>query len=130
MYNRNEAYDFKALEERELKRGKVVKLPGNKIRRREKLKAQKMLLVSTFSIFLITAGCVSAFVLGQAKLTEFTDQASKASTELKQCQSLNTQLKMKLEGMQSSHNNGGFKDKNNSSVEIVKIHKGDTAKIS
>ena len=130
MYNRNEAYDFKALEERELKRGKIVKLPGSRLRRKEKLKAQKILFISTFSIFLVTALCVSGFVLGQAKLTEFTDKAAKASVELEQCQSLNTQLRMKLETIQSSDSNCSFKNKNDCAVEIIKVHNGDTAKIS
>lgn len=130
MYNRNEAYDFRTLEERELKRGRIVKLPGSKKRRREKIKAQKMLLVSIFSVLLSSAFCVSAFVFGQAGLTEFTDKAHKASIELKESQSANTHLRMKLEALQSSRSNGGFKDKNESAVEIVKVHSGDTAKIS
>ncbi len=130
MYNRNEAYDFKMLEEREVKRGKVVRLPGNKIKRREKIKAQKMLLGSAFSVFLVTAICISGFILGQAKLTEFTDKASKASIELEQCQSLNTQLRMKLESVQSSANNCGFKNKSDNAVEIVRVHQGDSVKIS
>lgn len=130
MYNRNEAYDFKTLEERELKRGKIVKLPGKKLRRKEKLKAQKMLFISTFSIFLVTAVCVSAFVLGQAKLTELTDKAAKASIELEQCQSLNTQLKMKLEAIQSSNGNCSLQNKNDCAVEIIRVPNADTAKIS
>ncbi len=130
MYNRNEAYDFKTLREKETKKGKVFRLPGNKARRKERIKAQKMLLVSTFSIFLVTAMCISGFVLGQARLTEFTDKAFKASRELEEYQSINTQLSMKLEAAKSSDDNRGLKNKNDCTVELVRIPKGDAAKIS
>lgn len=128
MYDRNIAFDFGALEERKVKKGKVFELPNEESRRKERLKNQKFLLTGIFSIFFVTALGISGFIMGQAKLTEVTDKYSKASKQLQECQSVNTGLEMKLKEISNiSKSSNLSKD---SSVEIVKIHKGDTAKIS
>ncbi len=128
MYDRNIAFDFGALEERKVKKGKVFELPNEESRRKERLKSQKFLLTGIFSIFFVTALGISGFIMGQAKLTEVTDKYSKASKQLQECQSVNTGLEMKLKEISNiSKSSNLSKD---SSVEIVKIHKGDTAKIS
>lgn len=128
MYDRNIAFDFGALEERKVKKGKVFELPNEESRRKERLKNQKFLLTGIFSIFFVTALGISGFIMGQAKLTEVTDKYSKASKQLQECQSVNTGLEMKLKEISNiSKSSNLSKD---SSVEVVKIHKGDTAKIS
>ncbi len=128
MYDRNIAFDFGALEERKVKKGKVFELPNEESRRKERLKSQKFLLTGIFSVFFVTALGISGFIMGQAKLTEVTDKYSKASKQLQECQSVNTGLEMKLKEISNiSKSSNLSKD---SSVEIVKIHKGDTAKIS
>lgn len=128
MYDRNIAFDFGALEERKVKKSKVFELPNEESRRKERLKSQKFLLTGIFSVFFVTALGISGFIMGQAKLTEVTDKYSKASKQLQECQSVNTGLEMKLKEISNiSKSSNLSKD---SSVEIVKIHKGDTAKIS
>ncbi len=115
MYDRNAAsivFDFKNLEEKKLKPGKLVRLPGKKARQKEKARIQKMFLASVFSVFLLAAVCVSGFVLGQVKLTEVSDAAHKASVELNKYKSTNTQLFMELKSAQTS-NGHSFNSENN-----------------
>lgn len=128
VYDRNMAFDFGALEERKVKKGKIFRLPNEESRRKEKLKNQKSLLVGVFSLFFVTALGVSGFIMGQAKLTEVTDKYSKASKQLQECQSVNTGLEMKLKEVSNISKSSNLSKE--SSVEIVKIHKGDTARIS
>lgn len=128
MYDRNIAFDFGALEERKVKKGKVFELPNEESRRKERLKSQKFLLTGIFSVFFVTALGISGFIMGQAKLTEVTDKYSKASKQLQECQSVNTGLEMKLKEISNISKSSNLSKE--SSVEVVKIHKGDTAKIS
>lgn len=128
VYDRNMAFDFGALEERKVKKGKIFRLPNEESRRKEKLKNQKSLLVGVFSLFFVAALGVSGFIMGQAKLTEVTDKYSKASKQLQECQSMNTGLEMKLKEVSNISKSSNLSKE--SSVEIVKIHKGDTARIS
>lgn len=128
VYDRNMAFDFGALEERKVKKSKIFRLPNEESRRKEKLKSQRSLLVGVFSLFFVTALGVSGFIMGQAKLTEVTDKYSKASKQLQECQSVNTGLEMKLKEVSNISKSSNLSKE--SSVEIVKIHKGDTARIS
>lgn len=126
MYNRNSAaFNFEVVEER--KRAKVITLPSKKVCKLAKLKAQRILMASIFSVFCTCALGVSVFVMGQAQLTEITDKSGKASHQLEQLQSLNTQLAVKLKSLNTTNS---FKDKNDASVELVKVHNGDFAKRS
>lgn len=118
MYNRNAAYDFGVLEEHK-KHGRVVKLPGQRARQKERLKSQRKVLAGLFSMFLVVAGGVSAFVMGQVKLTEVTDQTEKAAKELDECESSNMQLRMQLE----SQNIDGIKNAEIQQTDIVRIPK-------
>ena len=95
-------------------------------RKAAKLKSQKMFMVGVFSVFCTCALGFSGFLLGQAELTELTDKSCKASRELEQIQSLNTQLAVKLKSLSVANS---F-EKNDVPVEIVKVHKGDVAKRS
>ena len=101
MYNRNAAYDFGALE-RQQRRGRIVELPSRRARRKEKLKAKRVILMAAFSVFMASAAAVSGFVMGQVRLTEITDQTEKASKVLDECESSNTQLRMELESKGAS----------------------------
>ena len=121
----NAAFNYEVVEEQ--KKAKVVKLPGKKARRLAKLKSQRILIAMVFSIFFVCAVGVSGFVMGLVELTEVTDKSCKALRELEQLQSVNTQLSVKLKSA-STYNS--FKDKEDTPVEIVKIHKGDLAKRS
>ena len=130
MYNKNAAYDFNLQEQtqRESKRrGEVIKLPGQKERRLQKVLMQKIFVGSAFSLFLVAAASVSVFVFGQAKLTELTDQLSKAKKELDDCKSVNGGLNMKLESIKNSDNYNSLALHDN--VEIVKVHRNDVAYI-
>lgn len=127
MYNKNAAFDFKTLEERKVKRGNIVVLPGRRARQHEKSKNRKIILTSAFSIFFGVALGVSGFIVGQAKLTEITDAYSKASKQLEECKSTNTGLEMKLKELDGGSASVGFSE--NSTVEIVKVHKNDIARI-
>ncbi len=128
MYDRNIAFDFGALEEKKLRKSKIFRLPNKESRRKERLKNQKSLLTGIFSVFFVTALGISGFIMGQAKLTEVTDKYSKASKQLQECQSVNTGLEMKLKEVSNISKSSNLNKE--SSVEIVKIHKGDAAKIS
>lgn len=129
MYNRNAAYDFKTLEKKKVvKRGKILELPKKSSRSKENLKNQKAILTGLFSSFLVLSLGVSGFIMGQAKLTEVTDKYSKASKQLEECKSANTGLEMKLKEICENSETSGFL--RNDSVEVVKVHKGDVAKIS
>ncbi len=128
MYNRNAAFDFKTLEEKKFKReGKVIKLPNREARKKEKLRAQKIILTSVFSAFFGVVIGVSGFIAGQARLTEVVDKYSKASKQLEECKSANTGLEMKLKEL------SGYSDKSefsgNSRIELVKVHKENIAEI-
>lgn len=128
MYNKNAAYDFGALEEKKSRSGQIISLPGKKARREEKLRARKMFIISVFSVFTMSAAGVSAFVLGQAGLTEYTDKTVKASKELEQCQSVGTQLAVKLKESESAACAGGFKNEESGEhVESIKVLQGDHA---
>lgn len=121
MYNRNAAYDFGNLDEQ--KRGKVVRLPKRRSKLNEKLKTKKRILVSLFSAFLVSAIGVSAFIMGQVKLTEVTDKVGRASKELEECESLNMQLSMKAEAQNSDKAFGSICDTGVEATQIVKIPK-------
>lgn len=128
MYNRNAAFDFKTLEERKFKReGKIVRLPSKEARRKEKLRAQKIILNSIFSAFFGVVMGVSGFIAGQARLTEVVDKYSKASKQLEECKSANTGLEMKLKEICGSVDKSEFNE--NSRIELVKVHKDNIAEI-
>lgn len=128
MYNRNNAaFNFEVVEEqRKVRKARIVRLPSKKARKVAKLKSQRMLLASAFSIFCVCALGVSGFIMGQAQLTEIVDKSGKAARELEQIQSLNTQLSVKLKSLNSTNSFA----KSDTPVEIVKVHKGDLAKRS
>ncbi len=129
MYNRNAAYDFGTLEKKNIvKKEKILELPGKSSRRKENLKNQKAILTGLFSSFLVVSLGISGFIMGQAKLTEVTDKYSKASKQLEECKSANTGLEMKLKEICENSETSGFLK--NDSIEVVKVHKGDVAKIS
>lgn len=127
MYIRNSAALNFEVVEKQKKKARIIELPSKKARKAAKLKAQRMLITSAFSVFCSCALGVSFFVMGQAQLTEITDMSCKASHKLEQLQSLNTELAVKLKSLNTTNS---FKDKNDASVEIVKVHKGDFAKRS
>ena len=128
MYDRNAAYDFNLQEQREFKRrGEIIKLPGRKERRLQKLLMQKILIGSIFSLVCVVATGVSAFIFGQAKLTELTDQISKAKKELDECKSINVGLNMKLESTKNLEDYKFSAPYDN--VETVKVHKNDVAHV-
>ena len=125
MYNRNNAaFNYEVVEEQ--RKARIYELPSKKARKAAKLKSQKMFMVGVFSVFCACALGFSGFLLGQAELTEVTDKSCKASRELEQIQSLNTQLAVKLKSLSVANS---F-EKNGTPVEIVKVHKGDVAKRS
>lgn len=123
MYNKNAAYDFGFVEERRHKRGEIVTLPRRKSKIKERLNTRRKVLVGAFSAFLTVSLGFSTFIMGQAKLTEVTDQVEKTSNELKHWQSTNMQLSMKLESIKSSAVMDEIKSPNASQTEIVKIPK-------
>ncbi len=125
MYNRNAAFDFEAFEQRKVKKAKIFRLPDKEARQRQRVRAKRQLTLSLFSAFFIGAIGISSFVMGQVKLTEVSDQSIKASKELEQCKSVNTQLSVKLKAEAAKNVAQSTKD---SPVEIVKVHKGDIAK--
>ena len=126
MSNRNNAaFNYEVVEEQ--KKARVVKLPSKKARRISKLRSQRMLISSVFSVFCGCALGVSVFVMGQVQLTEITDKSFKASHELEKLQSINTQLSVKLKSVSSTNS---FQSKSDDLVEIVKVHKNDLAKRS
>lgn len=125
MYNRNSAaFNYEVVEEQ--RKARIYELPSRKARKAAKLKSQKMFMVGVFSVFCTCALGVSGFLLGQAQLTEVTDKSCKAARELEQIQSLNTQLAVKLKSLSVANS---F-EKNDTPIEIVKVHKGDAAKRS
>ncbi len=123
MYNRNAAYDFGALEERKRKKSKVLRFPNKQKILKSRSRAQKSLLTGVFSLFLISAAGVSAFIAGQVRLTEVTDKTEKAYKELEQCKSINTELEMKLESKKMDSQLEGAKSSHVAQTEIVKIPK-------
>ena len=128
MHNRNNAaFNFEVVEEqKKVKKARIIRLPDKKARKAAKLKSQRMLLASAFSVFCACALGVSGFIMGQVQLTEIVDKSGKASRELEQIQSLNTQLSVKLKSLVATNS---F-EKNEVHVEVVKVHKGDSAKRS
>ena len=118
MYNRNTAHDFEVLE-RQKRKGRVVELPGDLARKKEKLKSKKTFLVAVFSAFMVSSAVVSAFIMSQVVLTEITDQTEKASKVLDECENSNTQLRMQIEAQGASKAlDGGYVHS-----ELVKIPK-------
>ncbi len=124
MHNRNSAaLDYEVARER--KKARIVRLPGKKARKLSNLRAQRMLMLGVFSVFCTCALGVSGFVMGQAKLTELTDKSCTACRKLEQIQSLNTQLSVKLKSFDTT---GSLQGHEGDLVEIVTVHKCDSAK--
>ena len=102
MYNGNSAYNFEAFEERKIqKQRKVIKFPHKKQKKLVALRAKTALAVSFLSISLVSASICTFFIYGQVVLTELTEETQKVTKQLTESESINTQLKMKNEAMNS-----------------------------
>lgn len=94
MYNRNTAYDLSLFKENSEK-GKLIKLNVDKLRRMRAWRAQ-LSLVFTGMMFCGTVALgVSAFVMGQAQLTECTEEITRLSKKYQENEGVYTQLCMK-----------------------------------
>lgn len=95
---KNLAYDLSLFEENNQEKNKkdnILEIPQNKVVKSQKIGRLALLLIITaFSLSTIIVGLI---VYNQVLLTEYTDKIHKASMQLSESKSLNTQLKMKVE---------------------------------
>lgn len=96
MYNKNAAYDLLSFEKNKKKKN-VVRLHGEKIRKRRQRAAKLALGIGIFAFCVCSASCMAVYINGQATITELTQKMSVVSKQLQESESRYTQLKMKKE---------------------------------
>lgn len=123
--NLNLAYNLEAFEpKRQRSKENIIRLPSRKARVKAKLRLQKLFLMSAALSVTVAAMGVSVLMFGQATLNELTNETAKLTKNLKEAESIHTQLSMKIKTLELSRKENA---KNSEYIETVSISRGDKA---
>lgn len=108
--NRSEAYDFSRFEAKpkkapdaEVQKEQILEMPKEQVQKNAKLRKRLRALrvVMTCTGLAVMFGISSFFVFGQVQLTELTESITDTTKQLKESQSIQTQLQMNLDSQTS-----------------------------
>lgn len=133
MQDRNAAYDLTLFDEKAAKKS-IIRLNTKKLKRIRILKAKLALLLSTAAVCGTASLAVTAFISGQARLTELIAEETKLEKKFQENESLYIQLDMKKKSELLDENfrerlKKDFKMMENKNPEYINIMNTDSGEI-